>query len=128
MFQLAGKLPRSFFFPQQDAKNDPVREEEARDWLQAVVGEPFPEGTFHEALKDGIYLCKAIQALDPSIKIKVNTSKMAFKMVSFARNQSRPAKLDAGSMRMGNTCVIALSISDIACFHCVYCRVPYIRL
>ena len=57
-------------------------EAQARDWLQAVVGEPFPDGTFHEALKDGTYLVKVMNVLNPSRKIKINTNKMAFKMVS----------------------------------------------
>ena len=47
-----------------------------------MVGEPFPEGTFHEALKNGIFLCKAVKQLDPSVPIKYNDSKAAFKMVS----------------------------------------------
>lgn len=75
-----------FFLPQLDTKYDPVLEAEARDWLEAVVGEPFPKaGSFHEALKDGAYLCKAMNILEPSSNIKINTSKMAFKMVSFSR-------------------------------------------
>jgi hypothetical protein len=64
-----------------DSKNDPVREEEARSWLQALVGEPFPEGSFHEALKDGVYLCKAIRQLDPEAKIKINTLHTPFAMM-----------------------------------------------
>ena len=42
-----------------DAKYDANLEAQARDWLEQVVeSEPFPEGTFQEALKDGVYLCK----------------------------------------------------------------------
>jgi hypothetical protein len=66
---------------QIDSKNDPVRQAEAREWLQAVVGEPFPEGTFQEALKDGTYLCKAIQQLNPEYKIKFNKLKTPFAMM-----------------------------------------------
>lgn len=65
----------------QDSKYDPKLEREARAWLQAVVGESFPPGTFHEALKDGVYLCKAINKLSPGSVKKINTSKMAFKMM-----------------------------------------------
>ena len=67
--------------PQIDSKNDPVRQAEAREWLQAVVGEPFPEGTLQEALKDGTYLCKAIEQLNPGYKIKLNKLKTPFAMV-----------------------------------------------
>lgn len=73
---------KSSLYPLQiDSKNDPVREAEAREWLQAVVGEPFPEGSFQEALKDGIYLCKVISQLNPDYKVKVNKQKTPFAMV-----------------------------------------------
>ena len=69
---------------QIDSKRDPVRETEARDWLQAVVAEPFPEGSFQEALKDGHYLCKAILQLNPDAKIKINKLQTPFAMVRIA--------------------------------------------
>jgi len=65
----------------QSGKYDPKLEKEAREWLQSVVGEPFPAGSFHEALKDGVYLCKAINKLAPGSVPKINQSKMAFKMM-----------------------------------------------
>ena len=65
----------------KDAKHDPVLEKEARDWLEAVVGEPFPNEDFQEALKDGKYLCKVINKLAPGSVKKVNDSTMAFKMM-----------------------------------------------
>lgn len=67
---------------QIESKKDPVRESEAREWLQAVVGEPFPEGSFHEALKDGVFLCKTMQQLNPGFHIKINNKGTAFGMVS----------------------------------------------
>ena len=45
------------------------------------MGEPFPEGSFSEALKDGVYLCKAMMQLNPGFKIKINPQKLAFAMV-----------------------------------------------
>ena len=65
----------------QESKYDPEQEAEARQWLQALVGEPFPGGSFHDALKDGVYLCKAMNVLKPGSIPKVNASKMAFKMM-----------------------------------------------
>lgn len=62
------------------AKYDPQLEQEARDWLETIVS-PFPSGTFHEALKDGVYLCNVINALQPGSVKKINPSKMAFKMM-----------------------------------------------
>lgn len=65
----------------QDAKYNPELEAGARAWLEKVVGEPFPTGSFHEALKNGVYLCKAINVLKPGSVPKINSSKMAFKMM-----------------------------------------------
>lgn len=65
----------------QDSKYDSKLESEARAWLQALVGEPFPSGSFYEALKNGVYLCKAINKLKPGSVAKINNSKMAFKMM-----------------------------------------------
>ena len=38
-------------------------ETQCRDWIAAVVGEAFPEGSFHEALKDGLLLCRLVVEL-----------------------------------------------------------------
>ena len=65
----------------QASRHDPKLEKEAKDWLVSVVGEPFPSGSFHDALKDGAYLCKAINKLKPGSVGKINSSKMAFKMM-----------------------------------------------
>ena len=43
---------------QKAAKRDAVLEQQARDWMEAVVEEPYPPGSYEEAIKDGIYLCK----------------------------------------------------------------------
>ncbi len=56
-------------------------EGKAQDWLVKLVGEPFPSGSFHEGLKDGAYLCKAINVLKPGSVKKINQSKMAFKQM-----------------------------------------------
>ena len=64
------------------AKYDPELEAEARDWMERVTGERLPPGvSFHEALKNGVYLCKLINTLQPGSVSKVNKSKMAFKMM-----------------------------------------------
>ena len=65
----------------REAKYDYKMEAECRDWLQALVKEPWPNESFHEALKDGVYLCKAMNVLQPGAIPKVGTSKMAFKMM-----------------------------------------------
>ncbi|KAL5457567.1 hypothetical protein EMCRGX_G034838 [Ephydatia muelleri] len=64
-----------------DAKYDAGLEAQAREWMELVVEEPFPEGSFQEALKDGTYLCKLMNKLEPGAIRKINESKMAFKMM-----------------------------------------------
>lgn len=56
-------------------------ETQCRHWIAAVVGEPFPEGSFHEALKDGLLLCRLMNILSPESIPKVHTSKFAFKIM-----------------------------------------------
>jgi len=63
-----------------ESKYDPRMEAEAREWLVGLVKDPWPEGNFQEALRDGIYLCKAMAIL-LSRPVKYSTSKMPFKMM-----------------------------------------------
>lgn len=72
----------------KDAKYDPELEQQAVQWIQDVVGDDAAPlagvsgaTDVHEALKDGAILCKLIKVIDPSVKIKVNASKMAFKQM-----------------------------------------------
>lgn len=41
----------------QDAKYDPKKEAEAQAWIEAMLGERFPD-SFHESLKSGVRLCQ----------------------------------------------------------------------
>ena len=43
---------------QKAAKRDATLEQQARDWMEAVVEEPYPPGSYEEGIKDGVYLCK----------------------------------------------------------------------
>lgn len=40
------------------AKRDPELDQQAQQWIEAVIGEKFPSGPYEDALKDGILLCK----------------------------------------------------------------------
>jgi hypothetical protein len=33
-------------------------DQEAQEWIEAVIGEKFPKVAYEDALKDGIILCK----------------------------------------------------------------------
>ncbi|KAJ3192080.1 Transgelin [Irineochytrium annulatum] len=70
----------------QAAKYDPQREKEAKEWIESVLNEPLPSDNFHEALKNGVVLCKLIGALSPSNAVKYNTSNLAFKQMENISN------------------------------------------
>lgn len=40
------------------SKRDPTRDKEAQEWVEAIIGEKFPAGTYEDALKNGIILIK----------------------------------------------------------------------
>ena len=63
----------------REAKYNPKLEAEARDWLVAVVQEPWPNANFSDALEDGVYLCKAMNKLVKGAIPSISNSKMAFK-------------------------------------------------
>jgi hypothetical protein len=41
-----------------DSKYSVEREQEARQWIEQLIGESFPSDDFAESLKDGVILCK----------------------------------------------------------------------
>ncbi|KAI7873581.1 hypothetical protein K492DRAFT_154740 [Lichtheimia hyalospora FSU 10163] len=52
-------------------------EQQARAWIENVVGEPLASEDFHESLKDGVMLCKLIDKLTPG-QVKYKVSKIPF--------------------------------------------------
>ncbi len=42
------------------AKRDPNLDREAQEWIEALIGEKFPSGSYEDALKDGVILCKYV--------------------------------------------------------------------
>ncbi|BFZ15246.1 hypothetical protein BsWGS_18285 [Bradybaena similaris] len=82
-YGLTGEISRKMA-----SKYDINLEQEARQWMEAVLGEPIsnedssqPLGMdkFQAVLKDGVILCKLINKIKPGIiNKKLNTSKMPF--------------------------------------------------
>ncbi|XP_074661027.1 muscle-specific protein 20-like [Tubulanus polymorphus] len=69
-----------------DGKYSIEQEIQAREWIEAIVGEKLTPGAtgadnLHEALKDGKMLCKLINILAPGSVKKINDTKMAFKLM-----------------------------------------------
>jgi len=70
------------------AKYDIALEQEARLWIEAVLGEPIAPGEdpnqplgqekFQLALKDGTILCKLLNTIQPNSVKKINQTKLAF--------------------------------------------------
>ena len=53
---------------------------EAQAWIEAVIGEKFPNCAYDDALKDGILLCKLMNKLQPGSVAKICTSGGGFKL------------------------------------------------
>ena len=63
------------------AKYNPQMEAEAREWIEAVLGEPLASGSFQEALKSGIALCKLVRTIQPDIIGPPSTMSAPFKQM-----------------------------------------------
>ena len=62
-----------------DAKAGSASTDAALRWVVAVTGKAVEEGTsLADALKDGVLLCEAVNAIAPGTIKKISTSKMAF--------------------------------------------------
>ncbi|KAJ3041997.1 Muscle-specific protein 20 [Rhizophlyctis rosea] len=68
------------------AKYDPERERQAREWVENVTGEKIEDPSLQEGLKDGVLICKLANIVIPNCSIKVNTSKMPFKQMENINN------------------------------------------
>lgn len=56
---------------------------ECLEWIREITGEPINTNgdmdNFYEVLRDGVILCKLVNAIKPGAVKKINESKMAFK-------------------------------------------------
>lgn len=67
------------------AKYDPELEKSCKAFIEALSGMTL-DGSFQEALKDGVALCKAVNAIKPGVCKAPNTGKMAFKQMENISN------------------------------------------
>ncbi|KAL3656347.1 hypothetical protein V7S43_018838 [Phytophthora oleae] len=58
----------------------PTAEEEAQDWIEAVLGERFL-ASFGDSLKDGVMLCTLMNKIKPGLIPRIQTSSMPFKQM-----------------------------------------------
>jgi transgelin len=67
---------------QTAGKRDTEQEAEAQHWIETITGERFPPGLkFEEVLRDGIFLCKLMNRLQPGLIQRINTSGGDYKMM-----------------------------------------------
>ncbi|CAF2382331.1 unnamed protein product [Rotaria sp. Silwood2] len=74
------------------AKRDPNLDREVQEWIEAIIGEKFPDVPYEEALKDGVVLCKLMNKLQPNAIPKYTTSGGSFKFrenISLFQNAAR---------------------------------------
>ncbi len=65
----------------QNEKYDPIAEQTVRQWLEAVTGEAFGEGSFASQLRSGERLCRLANALRAGSVAKINASSLPFKQM-----------------------------------------------
>ncbi|KAG0411596.1 hypothetical protein HPB47_011268 [Ixodes persulcatus] len=61
------------------SKRDPELESQILDWIEEVLEARLPQGPYEEVLRDGVVLCKVMNALQPGIIPKINTTGGQFK-------------------------------------------------
>ena len=49
------------------AKRDANLDREAQQWIEDVIGEKFPKGSYDDAIKDGIILCKYVVSISKDL-------------------------------------------------------------
>jgi hypothetical protein len=62
----------------EELKHSPELERMARNWIEAVLGEPLPFPSFVQSLKSGVVLCKLMNKLQPGEIPRINQSNIAY--------------------------------------------------
>ncbi|XP_075750416.1 uncharacterized protein LOC119173938 [Rhipicephalus microplus] len=61
------------------SKRDAELESQILDWIEEVLEQRLPQGPYEEVLRDGVVLCKLMNALNPGCIPKINTTGGQFK-------------------------------------------------
>ncbi|XP_054922044.1 uncharacterized protein [Dermacentor andersoni] len=61
------------------SKRDPELESQILDWIEEVLEQRLPQAPYEEVLRDGVVLCKLMNALNPGSIPKINTTGGQFK-------------------------------------------------
>jgi len=67
-------------------KRDAGQEKEAKEWMEAVLGQKFPAGSYEDVLQDGQVLCQLINKIKPGSVSKINSSGGQFKLMENITN------------------------------------------
>ncbi|XP_076349589.1 myophilin-like [Tachypleus tridentatus] len=73
-------------------KRDPALEAEILQWIEAILGQKLPPGSFDDVLRDGVILCNLMNKLMPGCIQKINTSGGQFKMMENINRFQEAAK------------------------------------
>ena len=73
-------------------KRDPQLEEQVAAWIEQILGQKLPPGTYDEVLRDGVILCNLMNKLMPGCIQKINTSGGQFKMMENINRFQEAAK------------------------------------
>jgi len=67
-------------------KRDTAKDAEAQEWIESILGQKFPSGSYEDVLKDGQVLCQLINKLKPNSVAKINESGGQFKLMENINN------------------------------------------
>lgn len=74
-------------------KRDVVKDKEAQEWVESLLGLAFPAGeSYEDVLKDGQVLCRLINKIKPGSVAKINESGGQFKMMENINNFQKALK------------------------------------
>lgn len=70
-------------------RRDAEEEQKCLDWIGQIIGEQLPAGQFEDVLRDGIILCKLINAIKPGSVKKVTQQGGNFLMMQNIENYNK---------------------------------------